>query len=306
MEAVRGQMDITRDVSHALMNVVRAVRRQDTPLVTPIQAPRSIINGRITKNRRFATQHYGTARLRAVGQVAGGTLNDVILCICGGGLRRYLSAQEALPPTPLTAMIPVNIRPKNDPGGGNAVGAILASLGTDAADEKTRMEAVIASTRAAKAQLEGLPRSGIVQYSAALMAPLGLQQITGTAGRVRPNFNVIISNVPGPDQPLYYYGARLDAAYPVSIPVHGTALNITIESYDGQLNFGFIGCRDSLPHMQRLAVATGEALEALEVAYGLAGARAPAKPANSGIASASAKARPASPASRTPRRKTPK
>jgi hypothetical protein len=83
-------------------------------------------------------------------------------------------------------------------------------------------------------------------------------------GRIRPVFNLVISNVPGPDQPLYFRGARLEAAYPMSIPVHGLALNITCNSYAGMLDFGFIGCRDTLPHLQRLAVHAGEALAELE------------------------------------------
>jgi hypothetical protein len=97
-----------------------------------------------------------------------------------------------------------------------------------------------------------------------LMAPLSLQQVPGASGRIRPAFNVVISNVPGPDRPLYFRGARLDALYPLSIPFHGLGLNITINGYADTLNFGFIGCRDVLPRMQRLAVYSGEALEELE------------------------------------------
>src|SRR5690606_9305483 len=99
--------------------------------------------------------------------------------------------------------------------------------------------------------------------------PLTLQLALGTAGRVRPSFNLVISNVPGPREPLYFRGARLEAAYPLSIPFHGYGLNITLNSYAGTLNFGFIGCREVLPHLQRLAVYAGEALVELESAYGV-------------------------------------
>jgi hypothetical protein len=81
---------------------------------------------------------------------------------------------------------------------------------------------------------------------------------------MRPAFNVVVSNVPGPDRPLYFRGWRLHAAYPLSIPFNGYALNITVQSYAGTLNFGFIGCREALPHLQRLAVYAGEALEEIE------------------------------------------
>ncbi|MED5467296.1 MAG: WS/DGAT domain-containing protein, partial [Pseudomonadota bacterium] len=90
------------------------------------------------------------------------------------------------------------------------------------------------------------------------------QLMSGLGGRMRPVFNVTISNVPGPEDTLYYEGARLEAMYPVSLIAHGGALNITCLSYAGSLNFGFTGCRDTLPSMQKLAVYTGEALDELE------------------------------------------
>ena len=97
----------------------------------------------------------------------------------------------------------------------------------------------------------------------------GERVVPGAAGRVRPAFNVVVSNVPGPDETLYFRGARLEAAYPMSIPVHGLALNITCNSYAGSLNFGFIGCRDTVPHLQRLAVYCGEGLAEVEGALGM-------------------------------------
>jgi hypothetical protein len=109
------------------------------------------------------------------------------------------------------------------------------------------------------------------------MAPYMASLITGVGGRTRPMFNITISNVPGPDRPLYFRGARLEAAYPVSLITHGQALNITCQSYDGHLAFGFTGCRDTLPHMQRIATYTGEALDELEAALGLGGKRRPSR-----------------------------
>ena len=114
-----------------------------------------------------------------------------------------------------------------------------------------------------------MPRSTILQYTALLLSPLFVQLATGTAGTMRPAFNVVISNVPGPPQPLYFRGARLEANFPLSIPFHGYGLNITLNSYAGTLNFGFTGCRDSVPHLQRLAVFAGEALEELESTLGV-------------------------------------
>jgi diacylglycerol O-acyltransferase / wax synthase len=251
----------------------RLLLRRRGPLVGSLDAPDSIFNQRITRNRRFATQQYPLAQLKALAKAAGATLNDVVLAVCGGALRTYLLEQDELPDAPLIAMVPVNVRPKGDPGGGNAVGAMLASLGTDVADPVERVRAVNDSTRRAKEQLEGLTKEAILGYSGALMAPAALQTlsaIAGTGAGQPRTFNVTVSNVPGPTEPLYFRGARLDAPYPLSIVGHGLALNITVFSYAGTLTFGFTGCRDTVPHLQRLAVYTGDALAALDAALSAA------------------------------------
>jgi WS/DGAT/MGAT family acyltransferase len=268
MSAVRAQLGASRSVASALVKLVRERARgrghDKSELVSPLQAPKCLLNRRISRARRFATYKVDTARLKAIAKAANGTLNDVILALSGASLRRYLLELDALPDAPLVAMVPVNVRPKDDAGGGNAIGAILASLATDVADAGEQLDAVIASTRRAKEQLAGMSKAAIIQYSALLMSPFMLQLIPGAPGRVRPAFNVVISNVPGPDEPLYFRGARLDSSYPMSIPVHGLALNITCNSYAGSLNFGFIGCRDTVPHLQRLAVYCNDAVAELE------------------------------------------
>jgi WS/DGAT/MGAT family acyltransferase len=269
VDAVRAQTDAMRDVGRALQRMWHAVREHDHALVAPLQAPHSILNRRISRNRRFATQRMAVDRLRRVADAGGGTLNDVVLALCGTALRRLLLDLDALPDRPLVAMLPVNIRPKDDPGGGNAIGAILASMATDVAEPRARLDAVIASTVRAKEQLQGMSRAAILQYSAMLLAPLLVQQLTGTAGRMRPAFNVVVSNVPGPREQLYMNGAGLEGVFLASIPIHGYGLNITLASYAGEFDFGFTGCRDTVPHLQRLAVYAGEALEELEAAVGL-------------------------------------
>lgn len=261
----RRQLDAAREVAGTMREFWLASRSGDANMMG-LTAPHSILNGRIGRNRRFATQQYALERIKSIARRAGATLNDIVLALSSSALRRFLRDLDALPNMPLVAMLPVNIRPKDDPGGGNAVGAMLVSLATDVEDPLSRLEAIQHSTRRAKEILQSLSRPAVMQLSALLMAPSGVQGITGTLGRVRPQFNVCISNVPGPDHPLYFRGARLDAVYPASIPIHGQALNITCQSYAGTLNFGFIGCRDTLPHMQRLAVYTGQAVEELEQA----------------------------------------
>jgi WS/DGAT/MGAT family acyltransferase len=261
LRVAREQAGTTRDVGRAMMALVRAARAHDRTLVAPLQAPRTVLNGKISRNRRFATQRFDVEQLRRIARSAGGTINDAVLAVTGGALRRFLLELNALPDEPLTAMVPVNVRPKGDVGGGNEVGAILASFATDVADPRDRLRAVVASTRRAKEQLAGLSKNARMQYAALLLAPMLLSQVPGAAGRVRPAFNVVVSNVPGSDKPLYFRGWRLEAVYPLSIPFHGYGLNVTVAGYAGQLDFGFTGCRDTVPHLQRLAVYAGEAAE---------------------------------------------
>jgi WS/DGAT/MGAT family acyltransferase len=264
LAAVREQYGASKTVARALLNVVQSSRAGDHELVSPLEAPRCVLNARISKSRRFATQRLPLDRMRAIAKAAGGTLNDVVLAMSGASLRTYLVEQGALPPAPLVAMLPVSIRAKDELGGGNAVGAILATLATDIDDPAERLAKIIASTARAKQQLQGMSKAAILQYSALLTAPSMLQMIPGAAGHLRPTFNVVISNVPGPDRPLYFRGARLEAWYPMSVPVHGQALNITCTSYAGSVCFGFTGCRDTVPHLQHLAVYCGEAMSELE------------------------------------------
>jgi hypothetical protein len=128
---------------------------------------------------------------------------------------------------------------------------------------------VAASTRSAKAQLQGMSQAAMIAYAAAILSPMGLQAglaYTGISTPLPLTFNVIVSNVPGPTQTRYLRRSRLQAMHPVSIPVHGAALNVTMMSYADTLNFGFVGDRDAVPHLQRLAVYTGEAFTALQKA----------------------------------------
>lgn len=261
--AGRSSLDLTR----ALVNSQLRSDNEYRDLVSSVQAPHCILNTRISRNRRFATQQYPLARMKAIGAQYDATVNDVAMAIIGGGLRRFLDELGELPDKSLIAVLPVNVRPKDDEGGGNAVATILATLGTDIADPVERLRAVTASTRMAKAQLKNMDRDAILAYSAALMVSYGIQlasTLTGVKPPLPYTFNLCVSNVPGPQEVLYLRGSRMEASYPVSLVAHSQALNVTLQSYAGTLNFGFIGCRDTLPHLQRLAVYTGEALDELD------------------------------------------
>lgn len=233
-------------------------------MAIPFVAPMSPLNGCIHGPRRFATQHYSMERLKALSKDAGVTINDVLLGVCSGALRRYLTEIDALPDRTLTATLPVSVRLEADESGGNAITFIHARLATDVEQPALRLQRIAASTRHAKSVLGRLPRDAMNAYTMLLMAPSMTQLAFGLGGRSTPMHNVVVSNVPGPRQPRYIEGARVDQLYPLSVLFNGQALNVTVITYAGTMCIGFTGCRDSLPSMQRIAVFSGDSLEELE------------------------------------------
>ena len=144
----------------------------------------------------------------------------------------------------------------------------MCNLGTQLAEPADRLRAVRRSMKQGKQALSELTPLQIVAMTGLGMSPLMLQSIPGYAELLRPPFNLMISNVPGPRTPLYLNGARLAGIYPLSIPYHGQALNITCASYAGELSFGLTGCRRTVPHLQRMLGYLEDELTALEQAVG--------------------------------------
>ena len=239
-------------------------------LTLPFAAPRTMFNVNIGGARRCAAQSWPVARFQEIKRAAGGTVNDVLLAVCSGALRAYLNEQNALPEQPLVAMVPVSLRTEAEAdSGGNLVGALLCNLATDVADPAERLAAVAESMRRNKKVFSELPRTQALALSAANMAPLTLAAVPGFVSTAPPPFNIVISNVPGPTEPMYWRGARLDGNYPLSIALDGLALNITVVSNAGNLDIGLVGCRRSVPHLQRLLGHLDTALEDLERAVGV-------------------------------------
>jgi len=259
--------EILPGVGSGLWDIVRAAYA-DGAAALPFQAPPTPFNVEISGSRRFASQSYSLARLRRIGDATGATVNDVTLAICAGALREYLLTQAKLPKKPLVAMVPVSLHGETD-AGGNQVSLLLASLGTHLADPLKRLLHIVDSTSQAKERLTKMPRLQKLAHGITSISPLGAGIVTGTAAK-HPLFNLVISNVPGPRETLYLNGARLDEVYPVSIPTHYLALNITISGYGDNLGFGYIACRRSVPALQRMLDYTHNAIVELEAALELA------------------------------------
>lgn len=211
-------------------------------------APKTIFNASITNQRSFSALSLPLAELKALGARVGGTVNTVVMAMCSGALRRFLKERDLLPKKSLIAMVPVSLRGADDDSMNNQVSMVRVDLATDIDDPVERFKAIHASSEAGKAVVRELkPVLGVdmpVTGSPWLMS--GMASLAGRsnlASRLPAAGNVAISNVPGPTVPLYMAGARMVSFYPVSIPSHGMALNITVQSYAGSLEFGLTACR---------------------------------------------------------------
>ena len=232
--------------------------------VLPYAAPRTMLNVPITGARRVAAQSWSMARITKVRKALGVTLNDLVLAMCSGALRRYLIAADALPDDPLIASVPVAMKTQEAGREGNAITFVLCNLGTDLDDAHARLETITESMRATKELMANRP--GLQLTALGLLTALGpsvLTRIPGSAS-APPPYNVIISNVPGPRERLYWNGAEVEGVYPLSIPTENQALNITCLSYADNLEFGIVGCRRAVPRLQRLLDYLEETLQEYE------------------------------------------
>jgi len=235
---------------------------------TPGRAPVTPFNQPITPHRRVAFRSVDLDVVKAVKNTYGVSVNDVVLAMCAGALRRWLADHEALPESPLIAMIPVSVRDPASKGAlGNKVSAMLAALPTHVQDPESRLELAHAATQLAKAQQAAIPQGLVDQIT-----DFALPALTARAARVvfatgllhrLPPFNVTISNVPGPNVPVYLCGAKLLAHYPVSVITAGQGLNMTVVGYLGRLHFGLTSCRELVPDIDTLASYLVDELELL-------------------------------------------
>lgn len=269
MNGVMGQLESTPRVMYELSQTVMKDMGRNPDYVSSFQAPSSILNQRVSSSRRFAAQSFEFDRLRHISKSLGVTINDIVLAICSGALREYLLSQDALPKKPLIAMVPASVR-DDDSAMSNRITMILANLGTHKEDPLERLAIVRRSVQNAKEKFKRMNSNQILNYSAFVYSAAGLNIASGLLPK-RQAFNLVISNVPGPREPLYWNGARLDALYPASIILDGQALNITMTSYLDKLEVGLTACRNALPKMQNLLTHLEEEIQRFEVIVGIEG-----------------------------------
>jgi WS/DGAT/MGAT family acyltransferase len=256
-------------------------------------APRTRFNAQIGVARHFETFSLPLNEFKAVAAALDATVNDLVLTLCSGALARYLKRHKELPERSLIAAVPVSLREQGDARQTNQVTMLPCALGTDAPDAAARLAAIQAGMAKIKTTTRSL-KDFIPTDFPSLFAPWligGLAQIvqrTQLAERIPLPANLVISNVPGPPVALYLAGARMLAYYPVSIVTHGLALNITLHSYDGELDFGLIACARTVPDLARLIDDLGVSYDELRqlAADRLAPKAAPRKRARGGTEAA--------------------
>ncbi|VTU39618.1 WS/DGAT/MGAT family O-acyltransferase [Variovorax sp. PBL-E5] len=295
-------------ISSVLMPVSETTGQRSFELPKSFKAaPRTPLNVSITNQRSFAGRSVPLAEIKQMAKATGTSLNDIVLAICAGALKRYLADYDCRPAKPLMAAVPVSLRSEGNTDLNNQVSMMLVSLATDISDPLERLAAIHDSSSEGK-KLTGNVKAAIPTDFPSLGVPslmAGLAALYGRSGlpdKLPPMANVAISNVPGPSFPLYFAGAKLATYYPVSIPGHGMALNMTVQSYNGSLEFGLTACRRAVPDIADLAdyvVAEHKKLLGLVTArHGDAAAKA--SPAAAAVAPA---AEPAPAAARKPARK---
>lgn len=252
--------------------VARTIERatKGIAMAAPLTAPRTAFNGTISGRRTIAVADLSLERIKEIKHaVDGATVNDVVLAISGGALRRYLEAHDDLPSSSLLATVPVSVHGTSSrQGGTNKVSSLFARLGTDVADPAERLVRLAEANAHAKAHHRAIPAETLqewAEFSAPRTFGLALRMVAGLrlAEKGPVIHNLVISNVPGPPVPLYFMGARIDGLYALGPIFHGAGLNVTVMSNVATMHVGLIGCRDALPDLAGLAEQFGVELDAL-------------------------------------------
>lgn len=285
VRAAKLTADLARSLPHLAMSpsrprlpvVDRLLPRRGASAVlsqTGLRAPRTPFNRPVTPHRRWAFCTVPIADVKAVKRAADATVNDVVMALCAGALRRWLQDHDALPDVPLIAAVPVSVRTEAEKGKlGNRVSTMTAPLPTHVDDPAERLALCHEAMRAAKEQHGALPANLLADVTQFAMPALA-GQAARMAARLRlvewlSPFNLIISNVPGPNVPLYYAGARLLAYYPLSAIADGQGLNITVMSFEDGMHFGLIACRELVPDLDKMAGYLVDELAVLKKAVGV-------------------------------------
>lgn len=247
-------------------------------LDVPFTAPRTLLNGELTRARRVAGTRIELDRIKAVAHATESTVNDVVVTIADSALRRYLESQGEQVAEPLVAQLPVNLRSKSDKSISNVVGILPVRLAGASPNPVRRLRQISRSTNELKGSLAGLSQGAVITYTLLIQGASQLGELLGLNDYVPPLGNILISNLAGPRQPLYLRGARMLEIYPISTIPPGMAMNITVFSYNGHMFFGMIAGYDAIPGLNDLRSMIADSMADLEAAVSQIGKPARRKP----------------------------
>jgi diacylglycerol O-acyltransferase len=254
---------MVQDLSKMFMGQgLKAVGIDKNTSPAAFSAPKSMFNVPITGARRFAVKSLSLAQIKALGKQADATVNDIVLALCSGALRKYMLDKNALPQKALIASVPVSVRQVNRSG--NQITYVIADLATNEPDTMTRLNKIGQSTQDAKKELVNVSADAATNFAVMAQGVVAVLNQLNLSNITPPAANVTISNVPGPRAPLYFGQAELKATYPLSVLVDGQSLNITVVSYCDSIGFGLMACRDTIPDVQVLADYIEEAIDGIK------------------------------------------
>ncbi len=282
------QIEVAARTVPGLMRTAKGLAKQDFSLKTATTAPRTRFNARLSPSRVVEGRSFALRDFKALRALAPGCkINDVFLAVIGGGLRRYLEAKSDLPDTTMTAMAPISVRSSDEKGDmGNQVAAMIVPLGTHLADPVERLTYIHEQTIASKAMTDALGARQMTEMSKAspaLFMALGAQLYSrfGLSDYIRPPFNTVVTNVPGPPVPIYSTGAQLVSMHGLLCLTEGMGLGHVVQSYVDQATIAFTACRKLMPDPEFYAQCLQDSFEDLKAALesNLAKSTSAAKPA---------------------------
>jgi WS/DGAT/MGAT family acyltransferase len=239
----------------------------DSRVPVPFSAPRTPFNGISSRDRSIATQNLDLEEVRQLGNRLGASINDVILTLCDMALRQYLGEHHAQTSKPLVAEMPVNLRRDGiSEKTGNQISILLVEMGDPAADPLHRLKQIHDSSRRVQRQFSALAEETVTTYSLSTQIIAQVGEALGLNEQAPPLGNVVVSNLPGPQQAVFFRGARLSSVYPISVLAPNVAINITVYSYAGTLCIGLVAARRQIPDLGSLAERIGKAFSALKKA----------------------------------------
>lgn len=296
--AVGGQVAGVPKIAATMRETVKTSRDKESGLAAPYTAPKTFLAEPLTKQRKIASYTADFDRIRAIGKQVGGTLNDTVLGIAGGVMRRYVAHLDKLPEESLVALCAVGLNKDSDKTAGNSIASITVRLGTHIEDPIKRLEYIMAGASKAKDLLSGLPRKSLTTYGVLANLPAMLDAFSKEKRFASRTSNIMVSNIPGPRGTFYLDGAPLVRFSCVGMLQQGTAIMLVVYSRGDKLEFCYVTCPDVAPDTELLGQYTEDAIVELEQALSAAPAKSPQQsPAPSAKAGRSAtKAEAAAPA----------